>query len=157
MAKASIEIITILRNTLNRIATSKDYQWGHMGACNCGFLAQEVTHLRKAEIHQRAMLGHGDWNEQLNDYCPTSGLPMDDLIGNLLAAGFDVDDLKHLERLSSPEVLRALPIEHRNPRQNVKQDVVLYISTWARLLEQKLIEKVTLPSELLAEETVTVV
>jgi hypothetical protein len=34
-----------------------------MGACNCGFLAQEITHLRKAEIHSRAMQSTGDWNE----------------------------------------------------------------------------------------------
>ena len=148
MAKASLEIISILRNTVTRIANSNDYQWGHMGACNCGFLAQEVTHLRKAEIHSRAMQGTGDWNEQLNDYCPTSGLPMDDLIGELLNVGFDVDDLKHLERLSSIEILRSLPLEQRNLKHNVKADVVMYLQAWASLLETKLIQKISLPKEI---------
>lgn len=145
MAKASVEVITILKRTAENISKSKDYQWGHMGSCNCGFLAQEVTHLRKAEIHSRAMRGTGDWNEQLNDYCPTSGLPMDDLISELLAAGFDVDDLKHLEKLSSSEILRTLPVTERNLKHNVKADVVKYLHAWASLLEEQLLAKVSLP------------
>lgn len=146
MAKASVEIITILRNTAKAISASPAYQWGHMGACNCGFLAQEVTHLRKAEIHSRAMQGTGDWNEQLNDYCPTSGLPMDDLISELLNAGFDVNDLKHLERLSSPDVLKRLPFAERNLKHNVKADVVKYLDTWATALEAQVLERISLPS-----------
>ena len=70
MARASQQIIDVLRKTVNRILDSNDYQWGHMGACNCGHLAQEITMHSKAEIHKRAMYGIGDWNDQLNDYCP---------------------------------------------------------------------------------------
>lgn len=156
MAKASVEIICALRNTARTIATSNEYQWGHMGACNCGFLAQEITHLRKAEIHSRAMQGSGDWSEQLNDYCPTSGLPMDDLISELLHAGFDADDLKHLERLSSREVLFQLPVHERNLAYNVKTDVVKYIETWASLLETKLLAGISLPDEINLLRPVTV-
>lgn len=144
MAKTSAQLISIVRNTARKISKSTDYQWGHMGACNCGFLAQEVTHLRKAEIHVRAMQGTGDWNEQLNDYCPTSGLPMDDLISDLVTAGFDIDDLKHLEKLSSPEILKRLPIDQRNLKHNVKADVVRYFMVWASILEEKLVEKISL-------------
>ncbi|MEO7992140.1 MAG: hypothetical protein ABI663_21490 [Chryseolinea sp.] len=100
-----------------------------MGLCNCGFLAQEITNLRKEEIHTRAMQQHGDWSEQLNDYCPASGLPMDDLISEMIAFGFDSDDLKHLERLSDSEVLRALPLAECNLKQNIKTDVVTYLNT----------------------------
>jgi hypothetical protein len=85
MARVTIELIQILRNTAHTLAQSRSYQWGHMGACNCGFLAQEITRLRKDEIHSRAMQRYGDWAEQLNDYCPTSGLPMDALISEMLA------------------------------------------------------------------------
>jgi hypothetical protein len=152
MAKASLEIIAVIRNTARTIASSNDYQWGHMGACNCGFLAQEVTKLRKAEIHSRAMQQSGDWNEQLNDYCPTSGLPMDDLISELLNAGFDVDDLKHLERLSAPEILRHFPLGQRDFKHNKKSDVVKYLNAWATLLEERLIASISLRSI----ETVTV-
>lgn len=145
MARASIELVNILRQTANRLRRSSDYQWGHMGLCNCGFLAQEVTQLKKDEIHRRAMMNHGDWNEQLNDYCPTSGLPMDDLISNLLAAGFDVDDLKHLERLSSPEVLAL--VEERHLVRNNKNDVILYLDRWAELLENKILMSINLATE----------
>ena len=103
MAKISFELIQVIRQTAENIAQSPLYQWGHMGSCNCGFLAQEITRLNKDDIHFRAMQGYGDWNEQLNDYCPTSGLLMDDLISKMIAFGFDTDDLKHLEKLSNPE------------------------------------------------------
>ena len=55
MAAPSIELIKALRNTANSIERSQHYQWGHMGSCNCGFLAQEITKMTKAEIHARAM------------------------------------------------------------------------------------------------------
>jgi hypothetical protein len=135
MAKPCPEVILALRATARQLEGSSSYEWGHMGACNCGFLAQTVTSFKKEEIHRRAMQGHGDWNEQLNDYCATSGLPMDDLISELLCVGFDSDDLKHLERLSSPAVLRSLPLESRELRHNVKADVVQYLLAWAALLE----------------------
>lgn len=145
MAKSSLRVIALLRRTADNIAISAGYQWGHMGACNCGFLAREITDLKKHEIHAFAMQGHGDWNEQLNDHCPTSGLPMDDLISAMIATGFDVDDLKHLEKLSDPWVLRSLPFEQRNLKHNHKNDVVLYLNTWADLLERRLLEQISLP------------
>ncbi len=150
MAKVSVEVITAIRRAAMELTNNKDYQWGHMGACNCGFLAQEVTRLSKAEIHRRALLGHGDWSEQLNDYCPTSGLPMDDVISELLAFGFDADDLKHLERLSDVKVLRALPANERNLKHNINADVVKYMHTWANLLEAEWLKSVhlTLPEEM---------
>lgn len=146
MAKSSAEVILALRETARTLEQSKDYQWGHMGACNCGFLAQEVTSLTKKEIHARAMERYGDWNEQLNDYCPTSGLRMDDLISELLAFGFDVDDLKHLEKLSDPKVVRCLPPEKRNLKHNNRADVVLYIRAMAQKLEDEMLEHIELPS-----------
>ncbi len=144
MAKASNEVLNALVNTIDRIEKSRDYQWGHMGSCNCGFLAQELTSLKKEEIHAKAMEGHGDWNEQLTDYCPTSGLPMDDVISQMLAAGFDSDDLKHLEKLSSPEILEVIPLAERNLRHNNKADVIKYIKVWADQIEQKLLLEVEL-------------
>jgi len=145
MAKATFEIIQVLRKTANEIEKSQQYQWGHMGSCNCGFLAQQITTLNKDQIHSRAMERYGDWSEQLNDYCPTSGLSMDDLISEMIAFGFDRDDLKHLERLSNSEILRTLPLEERNLRHNVKPDVVKYLKAWADLLEQKLLQNVQIP------------
>jgi hypothetical protein len=143
MAKASFEVINIIRNTAIEISRSNNYQWGHMGACNCGFLAQQVTKLSKGEIHRRAMQGHGDWNEQLNDYCPTSGVLFDDVITALLSAGFDIDDLRHLETLGDKDV-RA-HIFGKSISCNNRTDVILYLYTWADLLEEELLENISLP------------
>lgn len=142
MAKITFELIQALRNTARQLETSTFYQWGHMGLCNCGFLAQQVTALTKEEIHTRAMQGHGDWTEQLNDYCPSSGLPMDDLISALLDFGFSRQDLAHLEKLAAPAVLQALPAHRRYLKHNLKEDAVLYLNTWAALLESELISQV---------------
>ena len=144
MAKASVELIEILRKTAQSIERSSLYQWGHMGCCNCGFLAQQITHLRKDEIHSAAMLGHGDWTEQLNDYCSTSGLPMDNLISDMVAIGLDPTDLKNLERLSDTKILNCLIAEERNLQHNVKSDVAKYMRTWANLLEEELISQISL-------------
>ena len=147
MAKPSLEIVEALRKAAKKIEESDNYQWGHMGACNCGFLAQEVTKLTKAEIHRRAMERHGDWTEHLNDYCPVNGLPFDDIISELIVFGFDSSDLKHLEKLSDPGILRTFSFAERNLQHNVKQDVVKYLKAWIKLLEDELVAniKIELP------------
>jgi len=144
MAQISLEVIQILRATARQLEKSSIYQWGHMGCCNCGFLAQQITRLNKAEIHKRAMERYGDWNEQLNDYCPTSGLPFDDVIRELLNAGFTIEDLKHLEKLSDPSILDQLP-NASFLRHNIKDHVVLYLDTWAAAVEKKLVNQIELP------------
>lgn len=154
MAKANLELIEAIRKTAKNMETTEAYQWGHMGSCNCGYLAQELTKLNKAEIHSRAMQKYGDWNEQLNDYCPTSGLLMDDLITNMLSAGLDSDDLKNLEKLSDQEVLRTIPLEERYLTHNNKGDVIKYMYAWASLLESRLLDKIKLPQ--VDRESVTV-
>ncbi|TAF01405.1 MAG: hypothetical protein EAZ80_02735 [Runella slithyformis] len=147
MAIPNFKLIAALEKTVAKLSQGATYQWGHMGACNCGNLAQELTTYTKAEIHQYALAnGRGDWNEQLNDYCPTSGLPMDMLMSEMLNAGLSTSDLKHLERLSDPTVLQRLPAEKRYPRHNFRDDVVLYINAWASMLEDELVASVKLPS-----------
>ncbi|GAB3180658.1 hypothetical protein [Telluribacter humicola] len=146
MARPNPELIAALRRTARKLSDGAPYQWGHMGSCNCGNLAQELTKLSKAEIHDYALaVGRGDWNEQLNDYCPTSGLPIDLLIADMLSAGLSTEDLKHLERLSDRRVLERLPEEKRFLRHNVRDDVVLYLTTWATMLEEQLLATIRLP------------
>jgi hypothetical protein len=142
MAQASLAVIDVLRATAKKIESDMSYQWGHMGLCNCGFLAQEITKLTKTEIHTRAMQRHGDWTEQLNDYCPTSGLPMDLLIDELIAFGFSPSDLRHLEKLSDGVILRSLALHQQNVSYNSKKDVTLYLRAWASLLEDELLSQI---------------
>ena len=139
MAKATLNVIRALRQTAANLAGQSVYQWGHMGSCNCGNLAQVITNLDKAKIHQEAMRRHGDWNEQLFDYCPKSGLPFDFIIDEMLAYGFTTDDLAHLERLSDAKILAHIPFAERHLSQNKREDVILYLKTWANVLEDELL------------------
>ena len=146
VATSTLPVIQALRQTAQRLATEAPYQWGHMGSCNCGHLAQTVTRLTKAEIHARAMQRYGDWERQLIDYCPTSGLPIDQTIDEMLALGFSRADLTHLERLADPTIRAAIPFERRDAlRHNQRDDVVLYLRTWAHLLEADLLAQIELP------------
>ncbi|RTQ51514.1 hypothetical protein EJV47_06855 [Hymenobacter gummosus] len=158
MASCSLPVIEALRHTAQRLSTQAPYQWGHMGSCNCGHLAQTVTHLSKAEIHARALRRHGDWDQQLRDYCPASGLPMDEVIDEMLALGFTRADLAHLERLSDPAIRADIPLERRLAlRHNYRDDVVLYLRTWARQLEDQLLGQLPLPALPAAAEPAAVV
>ena len=152
MAQANLELISAIRRAARAIRRGTQYQWGHMGSCNCGHLAQEITKLSKAEIHEYAMRKYGDWTEQSMDYCVNSGQPLDLVISQMLEAGLDIQDLGHLEKLSDPLVLKKIAPSKRHLRHNVRDDVVLYMQTWADLLEESLTEKIQLPS--LQEEKV---
>ncbi len=85
------------------------------------------------------MWRHGDWSEQLRDYCPQSGFPMDEIIDQMLSWGLTKDDLAHLERLSDAKVIEMLPPDRRYLKHNERDDVVLYLNTWAELLELDLL------------------
>ncbi|PKV75360.1 hypothetical protein [Pontibacter ramchanderi] len=153
MARSSAILVAAIRQTANRLAQGANYQWGHMGSCNCGHLAQTLTQLDKGFIHGAAMWRHGDWNEQLRDYCPQSGMPMDEIIDQMISWGLTKDDLAHLERLSDATILQALPAERRYLKHNLRDDVVLYLTTWADLLELELVKLPVL--EGIAAETAT--
>ena len=144
MAKPSLALIKTIRTAALKLEASTNYQWGHMGACNCGYLAQEVTGLTKEEIHKRAMMRYGDWSEQLNDYCPNSGLPMDETISTLISLGFESDDLINLERLSDKQILLTFPPSERNLHFNTKYDVIKYLRAWADMLEDMLLRNIIL-------------
>ncbi len=153
MAHANLKLIDALRITAQKLEEGGNYQWGHMGSCNCGNLAQELTKLTKAEIHQFAMQGRGDWREQVEEFCPTSGLNIDLLIVDLLNHGLNVTDLQDLEWLADKKILQRIPLERRDKmRHNVREDVVLYMNTWADMLEEQLIPHIKLNLSFLEEE-----
>ncbi len=142
MAQATVELIRALRATVERLRGETSYQWGHMGECNCGHLAQTITALSKGEIHAWALEREGDWAAQANDYCPTSGYRIDDIISEMLAIGMALDDIGYLERLDDPAVLARVRDDSGQPglylRRNPRDDVVLYMATWAELLAESL-------------------
>ncbi len=138
MAIASRPLVRALLDTAQRLEGGASYRWTHMGACNCGHLAQTVTKRSPAEIHRVALEKAGDWHQQVLDHCPASGLPMDDIIEALLAIGLDRDDLAHLERLCDPAVLQVLPLGQRSLDHRRREDVVRYLRAMALRLESSL-------------------
>lgn len=145
MALPKPALIQALRQTAKKLSKSQQYQWGHMGSCNCGHLVQEITQLSRAEIHEYAMRTRsGDWSEQALDFCPTSGYLMDQVISIMLDAGMELADFKHLERLSDKEVLARLPEESGYLRHNYREDVIKYFYAWADLLEERLLQQVSI-------------
>tara|TARA_B100000212_G_C27358047_1_gene526790 strand:- start:1264 stop:1716 length:453 start_codon:yes stop_codon:yes gene_type:complete len=127
-----------LRLTAKRIAGGSDYRWTHMGSCNCGHLAQTVTFRSSEYLHKIALQKAGDWSEQIRDYCSISGYPLDFVISSLLNLGATLKELHDLERLSNPKILKKIPIEKRRSlNYRSRDDVVLYMETWANLLSEE--------------------
>ena len=137
MARANRELIDALRRTSERLASDISYQWGHMGMCNCGHLAQSITGLHDAEIHASALIREGDWEQQANDYCPASGHLIDVILAAMFDLGLTRADVRNLEKLADLEVLRRAG---RHLRFNNRDDVVLYMRTWADLLAEQVPE-----------------
>jgi hypothetical protein len=137
MARANRDLISALRQTAQRLAGDVSYQWGHMGMCNCGHLAQAITGLAGAEIHQSALIREGDWEQQAKDYCSTSGNLIDVVLATMFDLGLTRNDIRNLEKLSDLEVLRRAG---RRLRFNNRRDVVVYMTLWADLLEESVCE-----------------
>ena len=140
----SLKIISALRKTAAILENGNRYEWGHMGSCNCGNLAQTITNFSRAEIQKYALEKRGDWTNQLLDYCPTSGYPMDMIIERMLDFGFSQLDLRNLEWLSDDKILAKINVTFLN--RNLKSDTILYFKTWADLLEEQIIDKIKLPN-----------
>jgi hypothetical protein len=156
MAIPTIELIEALRKTARKLEQGAPYMWGHMGACNCGNLAQALTGFTKAEIHAFAMRGVGDWSEQAQEYCNHANAPLDLVIEKLLAAGLTQQDLISLERLSADKILCRLSTDKRDLSKNNKSDVILYMNTWANLMEEELSQEVVLPRFVFNSETLVI-
>ena len=135
--KKLMHLAYALRTTATRLEEGAYYQWTNQGACNCGHLAQTLTTKSRAEIHSMALEKAGDWAEHVVDYCPTSRYPIDHVISTMLEAGLTRSDLSDLERLRSNAVRVRLPEGRRNLDYRRREDVVLYMRTWADLLEER--------------------
>ena len=69
---------------------------------------------------------------------------MDLIIEKMIDFGFTRQDLRHLEWLSDTDILNKLGVEFLN--RNLKSDTILYIKSWANLIEDQLIDKIELPT-----------
>jgi hypothetical protein len=137
MATPSFALVQILRETADRLAGGAEYQWSHFGKCNCGHLAQTATRISARDIHRTAHRKLSEWSEIPDDFCPQTGVLIDRVIDTLFELGLTNTDLRHLEDLTDPEVLARLPGGWRYLQRNQRDDVIVYLRTWAGLLEEK--------------------
>ena len=128
-------LITRLLETAARLRSTNDYRWTHQGRCNCGHLAQTLTGLSAARIHQMAVQSEGEWLDHAEGYCETSQQPIDTVIKQMLAFGLSVEDLADLEYLRAPSVISWMPPHQRQPDYRRKEDVIAYFETWAAVLD----------------------
>lgn len=139
MARPSYPLIEALRITADRLEQGAYYQWTHQGSCNCGHLAQTITKLTKSEIHKMALEKEGNWADKTIDYCKTSGFPIDHIITSMVDLGLTTEDISNLEKLACNKVLKFIP-ENRKPlKYSNKDDVIIYMKTWADILESELL------------------
>ena len=153
VAYAKLELIDALETAALRLRRGAPYQWGHLGQCNCGHLAQVVTGRDDASIHRAALQLGGEWADRAREYCATSGLAVDTIVGRLIDLGFSTNDLAELEALSNDRVLRRLPSGRRYLQRNRREDVVEYLETWAAWLREELeAREAASPRSLMAAE-----
>ena len=149
MAKPTMELIEALRTTADRLKNGAQYAWGNHGSCNCGNLLQVVTLLTKEEILTYAHTGIGEWTEIAEEYCGVTDAPFTLLVSKLEKIGLTPTDIHNIEYLEDRKVLEQLPGGFRWLKRNMREDVIVYFETFARLLEELLIEQVQLPYEAL--------
>jgi hypothetical protein len=150
MAVANPSVIAAIRQTSKNLKNNEAYQWGHMGACNCGHLARVVTPFTKAEIHQYAIATReGDWSEMVESYCSVSNAPIDMVIAEMINSGFSLDDLQNLEYLSDKTILNKLGVLSLN--RNNKADLISYLDAWVEILEEKYLSTVNINFNLTSE------
>ena len=137
MATPSFALVQILRETADRLAGGAEYQWSHFGKCNCGHLAQTATRISARDIHRTAHRKLSEWSEIPDDFCPQTGVLIDRVIDTLFELGLTNTDLRHLEDLTDPEVLARLPGGRRYLQRNQRDEVVVYLRTWADLLAEQ--------------------
>jgi hypothetical protein len=136
MNQATPELVNALRETATRLTNGAKYEWGHMGRCNCGHLVQTVTNMTDYEIVKTIDFELDEWTEHAQDYCEGTGHKVDNLFIILQNIGFSYQDVIHLENLSDQKVLDRLEGGHRYLRRNSVEDVTLYMSTMASILEE---------------------
>lgn len=130
-------LINALRETAQRLQNGAHYEWGHMARCNCGHLVQTLTGMTDSQIAESVDFQLAEWTEYANDYCEGTGHQVEDLFVILQNVGFTPADIIHLENLTDKQVLNRLPDEQRHLRRNCREDVTLYLTTLADLLEQE--------------------
>ena len=141
MAFASHKLVSALRETASRLENGNHYAWGNHGSCNCGNLLQVLTPLDRKDILTIAQTGIGEWTELADETCSTTNIPVNELLRVLQESGLTPVDIHNIEYLEDKMLLSALPGGFRWLKRNVREDVIVYLKTFASLLESELIRR----------------
>jgi hypothetical protein len=152
MAHPTTELIEGLRMAASNLKKGDYYAWGHHGACNCGHLLQATTQLTKEEIVTYAHTGTGEWTELAEESCSVTNAPVNLLLTKLQQLGLTPTDIHNIEYLEDRDVLNRLPGGFRWLKRNIRENVIEYFEAMATMLEEKLVQQVTINyTELLPE------
>lgn len=138
MAKPTRELVDALRATALRLQNGAHYAWGHHGSCNCGHLLQVLTRLDEKEILAYAHTAPGEWTELAAEFCGITQAPVSLLVKKLMEAGLTPTDIHHLEYLTDRTILERLPGGFRWLQRNRREDVIVYMETFANWIEEQL-------------------
>jgi hypothetical protein len=150
MAHPNIKLVEALRQAAQNLRTGAPYAWGNHGSCNCGHILQVVTRLSKTEILEYAQATQGEWTEIAKDYCGLTDAPADLLISKLEKLGLTPTDIHNLEYLEDRTVLQSLPGGFRWLKRNLREDVIVYFETMARILAEQLPKNIKMPNSKLS-------
>ena len=140
MARSSLQLIDALKSAAKKISDDKDsYNWRAIGACNCGNLVQAVTNYNAKEISNFGIKKHGDWQSISLLYNKDGDYEIDIIIKNLLDMGILLEDFAYLENLNCPKVLSYIG-GNVNLKKDEADDAVLYLNSWANMLEEELFQ-----------------
>ncbi|MGA1525967.1 MAG: hypothetical protein ACO4CZ_18540 [Planctomycetota bacterium] len=131
---ANLRLAFALRKTADRLADGARYEWGHVGRCNCGHVAQTLTDFDDRQILRIFGQDLSEWTEHARNRCADTNRDLVALFDVLHTAGMSHEDVLHLENLSDPRILARMPDGDRDLQRNERHDVVRYLRAYADLL-----------------------
>ncbi len=151
-------LASYLRAAVDKLldTANTEYNWSHFGQCNCGLLARcaipEMTpeQMRlEADTLGIAITVKGrysmGWTGINRNICELTDLPVSKVLTGLSSIGVLPSDIKHLEYLSHPELMKSewdLPPLYYASRTNV----AYYLQRWAEAIEKFHSESATQPA-----------
>ncbi|MGA0059943.1 MAG: hypothetical protein ACO3RU_10180, partial [Planctomycetota bacterium] len=106
---ANLRLAFALRKTADRLADGARYEWGHVGRCNCGHVAQTLTDFDDRQILRIFGQDLSEWTEHARNRCADTNRDLVALFDVLHTAGMSHEDVLHLENLSDPRILARMP------------------------------------------------
>lgn len=120
------------------------YGWSSANACNCGVLARTLLNGESPTAHGYADIpepdsGDGFFLFSNKAKCLATGIELPKVFQSLKDAGFNHEELRHLEFLSMPEILQRVEFDIPNNGRyyTMKRNLLLYLREWVKILKEE--------------------